>query len=97
MTATIRLSDGTVTLMLTKSQVRPKNGVQYFGIQVSDLASLKKRLQDGGVAISEAHWDKFSLTIRKVIGWWCRKVGGRIDSGLMIPATSLAAFVSREV
>ena len=51
---TVRLSDGTVTLLLTKSQVRPKSGVQYFGIQVSDLAGTKKRLQDGGVAISEA-------------------------------------------
>ena len=51
---TIRLSDGTVTLLLTKSQVRPKNGVQYFGIQVNDLASVKKRLQDGGVTLSEA-------------------------------------------
>jgi len=50
----IRLSDGTVTLMLTKSQVRPKNGVQYFGIQVTELASLKKRLQDGSVAVSES-------------------------------------------
>jgi catechol 2,3-dioxygenase-like lactoylglutathione lyase family enzyme len=50
---TIRLSDGTVTLLLTKSQVRPKSGVQYFGIQVGDLAGLKKRLQDGGVAVSE--------------------------------------------
>jgi catechol 2,3-dioxygenase-like lactoylglutathione lyase family enzyme len=50
---TIRLSDGTVTLLLTKSQVRPKSGVQYFGIQVGDLAGVKKRLQDGGVAISE--------------------------------------------
>jgi catechol 2,3-dioxygenase-like lactoylglutathione lyase family enzyme len=49
----IRLSDGTVTLLLTKSQVRPKSGVQYFGIQVGDLAGLKKRLQDGGVAVSE--------------------------------------------
>ena len=49
---TVRLSDGTVTLLLTKSQVRPKSGVQYFGIQVSDLAGTKKRLQDGGVAIS---------------------------------------------
>ena len=49
---TIRLSDGTVTLFLTKSQVRPKNGVQYFGIQVSDLASIKKSLEDGGVAVS---------------------------------------------
>jgi catechol 2,3-dioxygenase-like lactoylglutathione lyase family enzyme len=51
---TIRLSDGTLTLMLTKSQVRPKGGVQYFGIQVSDVAGLKKRLQDGGVAVSES-------------------------------------------
>jgi len=50
---TIRLSDGTVTLLLTKSQVRPKNGVQYFGIQVNDLAGVKKSLQDGGVALSE--------------------------------------------
>jgi predicted enzyme related to lactoylglutathione lyase len=51
---TIRLSDGTVTLLLTKSQVRPKSGVQYFGIQVSDLTGLRKRLQDGGVAISDS-------------------------------------------
>ena len=49
----IRLSDGTVALLLTKSQVRPKNGVQYFGIQVGDLAGLKKRLQEGGVSLSE--------------------------------------------
>jgi catechol 2,3-dioxygenase-like lactoylglutathione lyase family enzyme len=48
---TIRLSDGTVTLLLTKSQVRPMGGVQYFGIQVNDVASLKKSLQDGGVAV----------------------------------------------
>src|SRR4026209_967875 len=50
---TIRLSDGTLTLMLTKSQLRPKGGVQFFGIQVSDIAGLKKHLQDGGVAISD--------------------------------------------
>ena len=49
----IRLSDGTVTLLLTRTQTRPKKGVQYFGIQVNDLASVKKRLQDGSVAISE--------------------------------------------
>lgn len=49
----IRLSDGTLTLMLTKSQVRPKGGVQYFGIQVGDLAGVKNRLQDGGVKVSD--------------------------------------------
>jgi predicted enzyme related to lactoylglutathione lyase len=50
---TVRLSDGTVTLLLTKSQVRPKAGVQYFGIQVNDLAELMNRLQEDGVAVSE--------------------------------------------
>ena len=49
----IRLSDGTITLILTKAQTRPKSGIQYFGIQVNDLAALKKRLKDGGVEISE--------------------------------------------
>jgi len=49
----IRLSDGTAALLLTKSQMRPKAGVQYFGIQVADLAGLKKRLQEGGVAFTE--------------------------------------------
>jgi catechol 2,3-dioxygenase-like lactoylglutathione lyase family enzyme len=51
---TVRLSDGTVTLLLTKAQIRPRGGIQYFGIQVNDLSSVKKRLQDGGVAVSEA-------------------------------------------
>lgn len=50
---TMRLSDGTVTLLLTKSQVRPKSGVQYFGIQVQDLRAIKKRLQDDRVEIKE--------------------------------------------
>jgi predicted enzyme related to lactoylglutathione lyase len=58
---TIRLSDGTVTLLLTKAQVRPKAGVQYFGIQVSDLADIKKRLQDGGVALSENAEDQIQF------------------------------------
>ena len=49
----VRLSDGTVTLLLTKAQIRPKSGVQYFGIQVADLASVKKRLQDSGVELSD--------------------------------------------
>jgi len=49
----IRLSDGTAALLLTQSQVRPKAGVQYFGIQVADLAGLKNRLQADGVAFTE--------------------------------------------
>jgi predicted enzyme related to lactoylglutathione lyase len=38
---------------LTKTKVRPKGGVQYFGIQVDDVAALKRRLKDSGVAVSE--------------------------------------------
>ena len=58
---TIRLSDGTVTLLLTKAQIRPKTGVQYFGIQVSDLPAIKQRLQTDGVAISENTADQIEF------------------------------------
>jgi catechol 2,3-dioxygenase-like lactoylglutathione lyase family enzyme len=57
----VRLSDGTVTLLLTKSQVRPKSGVQFFGIQVSDLSDLKQRLQADGVAISQNASDQIEF------------------------------------
>jgi catechol 2,3-dioxygenase-like lactoylglutathione lyase family enzyme len=59
---TVRLSDGTVTLLLTKSQVRPKKGVQYFGIQVDDLTRTKKLLQNDGVAVSEADSGQIQFT-----------------------------------
>jgi catechol 2,3-dioxygenase-like lactoylglutathione lyase family enzyme len=58
---TIRLSDGTVTLLLTKSQIRPKSGVQYFGIQVSDLSDLKQSLQADGVTISQTAADQIEF------------------------------------
>src|SRR5262247_463287 len=58
---TIRLSDGTVTLLLTKAQIRPKSGVQYFGIQVSDLSGLKQRLQADDVAISQIGPDQIEF------------------------------------
>lgn len=50
---TVRLSDSTVTLLLTKSRVRARPGVQYFGIQVDDLAELRKSLQASDAVISE--------------------------------------------
>jgi predicted enzyme related to lactoylglutathione lyase len=50
----ICLNDGTVTLLLTKSQTRPKPGVQYFGIQVDDLKAVTQRLETGGVVISQS-------------------------------------------
>lgn len=57
----VRLSDGIVTLLLTKSQVRPKAGVQYFGIQVSDLSDLKRRLQADGVEVSQKAADQIEF------------------------------------
>jgi len=59
---TVRLSDGTVTLLLTRSRVRPKSGVQYFGIQVGDLAGLKGRLQADGVAVKETDSRQIQFT-----------------------------------
>ena len=48
----IRLSDGTITLRLTKEQTRTKSGIQYFGIEVPDLAAVRASLRDAGVEIS---------------------------------------------
>jgi catechol 2,3-dioxygenase-like lactoylglutathione lyase family enzyme len=59
---TMRLSDGTVTLLLTKTHVRPKSGVQYFGIQVSDLGAVKERLQSDRIAISQNGDDQIEFS-----------------------------------
>jgi catechol 2,3-dioxygenase-like lactoylglutathione lyase family enzyme len=50
----ILLSDGTVKLMLTPKQTLDRGGIQYFGIQVDNLPSVRQRLVDGGVQISSA-------------------------------------------
>jgi catechol 2,3-dioxygenase-like lactoylglutathione lyase family enzyme len=57
----VRLSDGTVTLLLTKTQTRATSGVQYFGIQVSDLDSAKKRLQEAAVEVLETAAQQIAL------------------------------------
>jgi catechol 2,3-dioxygenase-like lactoylglutathione lyase family enzyme len=59
---TIRLSDGIVTLLLTKTKTRPKPGVQYFGIQVDDLARARKRLEDDGVPVTETGRREIQIT-----------------------------------
>jgi predicted enzyme related to lactoylglutathione lyase len=48
----IRLSDGTITIKLTQEQTRAKSGIQYFGIEVSNLAAVQTSLRDAGVEIS---------------------------------------------
>jgi catechol 2,3-dioxygenase-like lactoylglutathione lyase family enzyme len=49
----IRLSDGTITLKLTKEQTRAKSGIQYFGIEVPNLAAVRASLREAGVDFSE--------------------------------------------
>lgn len=45
------LSDGIVQLLLTKKQTLDRGGIQYFGIQVENLAATRRRLADGGVEV----------------------------------------------
>jgi len=49
----VRLSDGTITIKLTREQSRPKSGIQYFGIEVSSLDPVKDSLRAAGVAFTE--------------------------------------------
>ncbi len=48
----IVLTDGTVSLALTKTPTLPKAGIQYFGLQVEDLEVITERLRDAGVSVS---------------------------------------------
>ncbi|HEX9453392.1 MAG TPA: VOC family protein [Candidatus Binatia bacterium] len=48
----IRLSDGTITLRLTREQIRAKSGIQYFGIEVPELAAVQTSLRNAGVETS---------------------------------------------
>ena len=50
----IRLSDGTITILLTKDQFRAKRGIQSLGIETADLAALKESLHGAGVPTSES-------------------------------------------
>jgi hypothetical protein len=52
--SSIRLSDGTITILLTKEQTRNKRGIQCFGIETANLAALKESLHVAGVATSES-------------------------------------------
>lgn len=49
----IRLSDGTVTVKLTREQTRVKSGIQYFGIEVPRLDPVKDSLRAADVAFTE--------------------------------------------
>ena len=49
---TVVLTDGIVSLALTKTPALPKAGIQYLGLQVEDLAVITDRLREVGVPVS---------------------------------------------
>jgi catechol 2,3-dioxygenase-like lactoylglutathione lyase family enzyme len=57
----IRLSDGTITLLLTQTQTRPKSGLQYFGIEVPELGAIKTALRADGVDVSVVSSEQIEL------------------------------------
>src|SRR4030095_892634 len=49
----LRLSDGDITLELTKKQSMEKRGIQYFGFQVKDWSKAKSRFKEIGLELPE--------------------------------------------
>ena len=49
----VRLSDGDITLELTKKQSIGKSGIQYFGVQVEDWSQTKSRFKEIGLEIPD--------------------------------------------
>jgi predicted enzyme related to lactoylglutathione lyase len=49
----LRLSDGDITLELTKKQSIEKPGIQYFGFQVKDWSQAKSRFKEIGLELPE--------------------------------------------
>jgi len=58
----IRLSDGVITLRLTKEQTRTKSGIQYFGIEVPNIAAVRTSLRAAGVEISVSAGEEIQLS-----------------------------------
>ena len=52
----LRLSDGDITLELTKKQSIEKPGIQYFGFQVDDWSQAKSRFKDIGLESPTQTW-----------------------------------------
>jgi len=49
----VRLSDGLITIKLTREQTRAKGGIQCFGIEVARLAPVKASLRAAGVMFTK--------------------------------------------
>lgn len=58
----IRLSDGTITLLLTPDRWRAKRGIQCFGIENANLAALKESLHGAGVSTSDSSLGELQFT-----------------------------------
>jgi catechol 2,3-dioxygenase-like lactoylglutathione lyase family enzyme len=58
----LRLSDGDITLELTKKQSIGKPGIQYFGVQVADWSHAKSRFKEIGLDLPDAEDREVQLT-----------------------------------
>lgn len=57
----VRLSDGTITIKLTREQSRAKRGIQYFGIEVPRLVPVMDSLRAAGVEFAEGFAGQIKL------------------------------------
>jgi predicted enzyme related to lactoylglutathione lyase len=58
----LRLSDGDITLELTKKQSIDKPGIQYFGVQVEDWSQAKSRCKELGLELPDSKDSEVQLT-----------------------------------
>jgi catechol 2,3-dioxygenase-like lactoylglutathione lyase family enzyme len=60
----LRLSDGDITLELTKKLSIDKPGIQYFGVQVKDWSQAKSRFQEIGLDLPDPKRGETEVQVR---------------------------------
>lgn len=76
----LRLSDGDITLELTKKQSIEKPGIQYFGFQVEDWSQAKRRSEDIGLEVPTPNLEKLkssSMILKATFSPCLREAGSR--------------------
>ena len=77
----LRLSDGDITLELTKKQSIEKPGIQYFGFQVKDWSQAQSRFKEIGLELPEPKRAKLksaSVIPKGICSTCLRKAGSRV-------------------
>ena len=82
----LRLSDGDITLELTKKQSIEKPGIQYFGFQVKDWSQAKSRFKEIGLELPEpkrGETEVRSMILKGTCSPCLRKAGSRVATSLI--------------